>query len=149
MKSKSIFIVDDDPCYQSSSKYHLNSLGYTNIHCFSSGEACIGNLHLKPDIIFLDYTMAEMDGMDTMKVIKARRRDCFVIFVSAQSSFEDALFTLKSGAHDYIPKGRGQLKKIEAALCSIQLHFEQFNDSPDKPQSFVVRNRWYNGFLAQ
>ncbi|WP_153797519.1 response regulator [Foetidibacter luteolus] len=149
MKPTSIFIVDDDSLHRSVVKLHLNSLGYRNIHCFPSGEVCIDNLHLKADIVFLDYMMTAMDGMEAMKIIKARRRECFIVFVSAQNNLEAALNALKSGAHDYIEKGREQLKKIEAALCSIQSCFDQFTKSPEETRSFLVRNRWYNGFVAQ
>ncbi|WP_153797521.1 response regulator [Foetidibacter luteolus] len=149
LTSKSIFIVDDEPLHLSTSMYHLKRLGYKNIACFSSGEECISNLDLRPDIIFLDYLMNEMNGLDTLKAIKAYHRNCFVVFVSGQDNVEDALEALKNGAVDYIVKGKDQLKLIEAALSSIREFFLTHDKNLEhQHKSFLLKNRWYNGFLS-
>jgi CheY-like chemotaxis protein len=52
---KNIFIVDDDEMQSSMLQDYLSKYSTFNVHIFTSGEDCIKNLELNPDVIFLDY----------------------------------------------------------------------------------------------
>jgi len=147
-QSVSIFLVDDNSlCLTIYRKYLLN-LGFTNVQCFESGLDCIANIEERPDIIFLDYFMPPIDGLDTLKKIKALYPGICIVMLSAQADTDIAVQSLKCGAFDYIVKGQTELVNIQGVLDRfIQLKnialTKQCEESPDL-ESFAVNNRWYN-----
>jgi len=67
----SIFLVDDDVLCLNLYSQFLKQLGYTNVHLFDNGNDCLESLdEFKPDIIFLDYNMDDLNGIDVLKQIK-------------------------------------------------------------------------------
>jgi len=141
-----IFIVDDDPVYLLMIEEFFKSIGYKNVASFSNGQDCIKQLQQRPDIIFLDYAMYPMDGLDTLKMIKSLYPDACVIFLSGQGDTEVAVNALKCGAYDYIAKGIEQFSHIKAAIKKI----ERLKESGgEETQRFAIANRWYNGAMQK
>ncbi len=58
----------------------------------------------RPDLVFLDYLMPEIDGLDVLKEIKQRYKDALVVFITGQGSEDIAVKAMKAGASDYITK---------------------------------------------
>jgi len=148
-KSTSVFLVDDDTYSLVIYEQHLTNLGYTNIKCFTSGAGCIEHLNEKPDIIFLDYNMHPMDGLDALKKIKSLRPSTCIVFLSGQADLDVAVDSLKCGAFDYILKGGNDLSKISKALEKfeeVQARNQQNKpDANDSNEQFNISNRWYKG----
>jgi DNA-binding NtrC family response regulator len=99
--------------------YHLYELGYHNIQQFNSGEECMDNLYKMPDVIFLDYNMKNINGMESLKRIKSFHSDIEVIFLSGQDSIEIAVNSLRYGAFDYIIKNDVALEKINMQIQNV------------------------------
>lgn len=57
-----------------------------------------------PDIVTLDITMPEMDGLTVLEKIIKMKASTKVIIISALSDNATALRALKMGATDYMPK---------------------------------------------
>ena len=53
-----IFFVDDDKLILNLMEYVFQSKNGYRIRTFSSGEDCLSNLNLNPDLIILDYYFA-------------------------------------------------------------------------------------------
>ena len=105
-KELKIFLVDDDDFCLNLYEQYLNKLGYPEIVCFKSGKTCLDNIMLRPDIIFLDYTMEDMNGIDVLHSIKQFDNEITVIFISGQEDIDIAVNALKYGAFDYITKSQ-------------------------------------------
>lgn len=148
-KSISVFLVDDDTYSLGLYEQHLTNLGYTNIKCFTSGADCLKHINEKADIVFLDYNMHPMDGLDVLKKIKGLYPSTCIIFLSGQADLDVAVDSLKCGAFDYILKGENDLSKITKVLEKfeeVQQRNQQNNpDSNDSNEQFHVSNRWYKG----
>jgi signal transduction histidine kinase len=71
------------------------------------------------DLILLDYTMPNFDGLSAMKIAKAAFPDLPVILVSATLSEERAIESLKSGATDYVLKD-GLVRLVPAVERAMQ-----------------------------
>jgi len=56
------------------------------------------------DLVLLDLRMPEMDGVEVLKKIKEKRPETEVVIITAFSSVDTAVETLKLGAKDYVPK---------------------------------------------
>lgn len=96
----------------------------------------------KPDVVTLDYSMPEMDGLETIKKLK-KEVDFLpaIIMVSALTSkdTEITLECLKEGAIDFVPKPSGELsidiKKVKRELIEkikIAANFRTTEKAPIK-----------------
>lgn len=105
-KDLKLFLVDDDVFCLNLYQQFLSKLGYENINCFSGGQDCLDNISKRPDIIFLDYNMEDMNGIDVLQAIRLFDKDITVVFISGQENVEVAVDALKYGAFDYIVKSK-------------------------------------------
>jgi two-component system OmpR family response regulator len=121
---KTIFIVDDDPMQSSMLQDYLSKYSTFSIHVFNSGEECIKNLSLDPQIVFLDYNFDKagrdaMDGIDILKEIKAQKPATEVVMISGQDKIDVAVNTMKYGAFDYIVKSESAFHRSENVIFNI------------------------------
>ncbi|MGF2414470.1 response regulator [Ferruginibacter sp.] len=117
--SLKIFVVDDDEFCLNWYKQHLFNLGYTSIEVFDNGTACLNNLIQQPEVIFLDYGMDVLNGVEVLKKIKRFNPNIYVVFISGQEDVQTAVNALKYGAFDYIVKGTDERKRIAQVLEKI------------------------------
>lgn len=116
-----IFIVDDDALCLTLYQQFLKQLGYSNIELFDSGSDCLDGLEEhEPDVIFLDYNMEGMNGLDVLKKIKEFNPNIIVFFISGQEDIEVAVNTIKHGAVDYIIKSSLNPEKMKAVMERIE-----------------------------
>ena len=109
MDDKLIFIVDDDKVILNLLEYTFKSREGYNVKTFDSGEECLGNLHLDPDLIVLDHLfylrgVNGMSGLETLKEIRIKSPDVPVIILSGQEDLALIREFIKNGAIKYIPK---------------------------------------------
>lgn len=121
---KTIFIVDDDQMQSSMLQDYLSKYSTFNIHIFSSGEECLKNISLDPQIVFLDYNFDKvgknaMNGIDILKEIKALKPAAEVVMISGQDRIDVAVNTMKYGAFDYIVKSESAFHRSENAIFNI------------------------------
>ena len=112
-----IFLVDDDALCLNLYKQFLKQLGYNNVSMFDNGNDCLESLaSLQPDIIFLDYNMDDMSGLDVLKQIKQFNPSIVVLFISGQEDIEKAINTIQHGALDYIVKSSLNTEKLKSIM---------------------------------
>ena len=121
---KTIFIVDDDNMQAMMLQDYLSKYTTFTIHLFPSGEECLKNLSLNPQIVFLDYNFDKigkdaMNGTEILKEIKAQKPDTEVIMFSGQDKIEVAVNTMKYGAFDYIVKSESAFHRSENVIFNI------------------------------
>jgi DNA-binding NtrC family response regulator len=115
-----IFIVDDDLFWIEIFTKILKDIGYSNVHVFTSGEACIENLHNHPEIIFLDYQMGNIDGISALKKIRDYYPGVFVIFTTGMEDLKIAVEAMKNGAFDVLLKQGVTKEEVEALIQRMQ-----------------------------
>jgi DNA-binding NarL/FixJ family response regulator len=108
-----IFIVDDDVFFQKYIASVLMVNNYDNIRSFNSGESCIRNLKLCPDIIILDHDMNGMSGTEVMKYLKANNIKIPVIMVSGREDKELIANVISLGVHKYFKKDGMLVSKLK------------------------------------
>lgn len=138
-KDLKIFLVDDDVFCLNLYQQFLKKLGYENITCYSGGKDCLDNLSQKPSIIFLDYNMEDMNGIDVLQSIKSHDSNITVVFISGQESVEVAVDALKYGAFDYIVKSKITPDTLQTTINKIQL--ERGEEEPAEKMSFFGKMR--------
>jgi DNA-binding NtrC family response regulator len=114
-----ISLVDDDPFCLAFYEQYLSSLGFEHVAVYDNGPDCVNSLTAQTDIVFVDYNMDMLNGMDVLKEVKKFNPDIYVVFISGQEEVQVALDSFKNGAFDYIVKGKNDTSKIAAALNRI------------------------------
>ena len=121
---KTVFIVDDDQAQSAMVADYLSKFKNITIKSFASGEECIKNLSLNPQVIFLDYSFDKvgknaMNGIQILKEIKKVDESIEVVMFSAQDKIEVAVNTMKYGAFDYIVKNESSFHRSENVIMNI------------------------------
>jgi len=101
---KAVLVVDDDPNSLKLLAIKLTQEGYRVITAQSGKEALEAIKLEKPGLVLLDIMMPEMDGIETLKRIKALGPDIPVAMVTAVWDEQEAKKALKAGAYEYITK---------------------------------------------
>jgi DNA-binding NtrC family response regulator len=102
-KPAQILVVDDDEAIRDALKEILED-DY-DVTCVDSGVKAVSHIKSREfDLVFLDIVMPEMDGIETLRQIKAFDKNLDVIMISAVDRAQEATDSLKLGAYDYITK---------------------------------------------
>lgn len=99
-----ILVVDDDVSHCTILQALFRGWGY-NVALAYSGHDALAQVREKVfDLVLCDVRMAEMDGIATLKEIKALNPAIPILIMTAFSSVETAVEALKAGALDYLIK---------------------------------------------
>lgn len=133
-----VFVVEDSDVYrtllvESISKIKRSHGKKTNycIYTYSSGEEALENIHLKPDVVILDYYLdssgylANMNGLALLKKIKRLSPRTELIVLSCQTSVEVVKEMLRAGASNYIKKDNFSQMKVSQLIENFILRKEK------------------------
>ncbi len=99
-----ILIVDDEESILKSLSGVLEDEGYQTITASNGKEALEIYGREFPDVTFLDIWMADMDGLEVLRRLKAQDPDGVIIMISGHGTIASAVKAVKSGAFDFIEK---------------------------------------------
>jgi DNA-binding response OmpR family regulator len=99
-------IVEDEPEANELLAMLVQLRGYQTDSAFTGGEALEKVERGKPDIVFLDLMLPDINGFDVCRALKASRetRAIPVVMVTARLAAENRLQGFRVGATDYVPK---------------------------------------------
>jgi DNA-binding NtrC family response regulator len=99
-----ILIVDDEPFNLDLLEQELAERGY-RVERARDGEEALKKLETVPvDLVFLDYMMPGMNGIEVLKEIRRREVDAPVVMITAHGTIERAVEAMKEGAYDFVTK---------------------------------------------
>ena len=103
--AKKILICDDAAFMRMMIKDILTKNGYNVVGEAENGARGVEKYsELKPDLVLMDITMPEMDGIAALKAIKASDPGASVIMCSAMGQQAMVIESIQSGARDFIVK---------------------------------------------
>ena len=120
---KAILIVDDVPMNLELLSAKLTGEGYRVITAQSGKDALKTIEQEKPGVVLLDIMMPEMDGIETLKRIKAFDPDIPVAMVTGVWDENEAKKTFEAGAYEYITKPV-DMEYLKLAVL-VKLAFEE------------------------
>ncbi len=109
-----ILIVDDNDLMRTLLRGILR-----NENCQVIGEARNGSVALesiarnKPDIVFLDVVMPEMDGLEALQNIKSKYPEIIVVMITGNPSKENVEESIQGGASGFIIKPFNSAKVLD------------------------------------
>ena len=103
--AKNILICDDAAFMRMMIKDILTKNGYNIVGEAENGAKAVEKYaELKPDLVLMDITMPEMDGIEALKKIKAADANASIIMCSAMGQQAMVIESIQSGAKDFIVK---------------------------------------------
>ncbi|MGH7063220.1 MAG: adenylate/guanylate cyclase domain-containing protein [Stellaceae bacterium] len=122
-----ILVVDDVPDNVEILEMRLASQGYAVATAKDGAEALDKTRELRPDLVLLDIMMPGLDGIETVRRLKADPSLPFipVILVTARAGAEDVVAGLESGGDDYLTKPvdhAALMARVRAMLRIKALH---------------------------
>lgn len=114
----SLLVADDDPSLREVVRYTFERAGFA-VRLVSDGAAAVREVAREaPDLVILDITMPELDGIDACRTIRASSR-VPIVFLSSRDDELDRVLGLEIGADDYVTKPfspRELLARVKAVL---------------------------------
>jgi UDP-3-O-[3-hydroxymyristoyl] N-acetylglucosamine deacetylase len=99
-----ILIVDDEASIRKSLEGVLSDEGYSCALASDGADALSRLQSLDPSLVLLDIWMPGMDGIETLRRMKAARPEIPVIMMSGHATISTAIKATKFGASDFIEK---------------------------------------------
>ncbi|GGA01925.1 response regulator [Paenibacillus marchantiophytorum] len=110
-----IIIVDDAAFMRAILKDVLISLGYEVAGEASNGQEAVQLYkRIKPDLVTMDITMPEMDGITALKEIISYNPEARVIMCSAMGQQKMVVDSIQAGAKDFVVKPYNKERIAEA-----------------------------------
>ena len=103
--AKNILVVDDAAFMRMMIKDILTKNGYNVAGEAENGAKALEKYNeVKPDLVLMDITMPEVDGIQALKNIKAADPNAKVIMCSAMGQQAMVIESIQAGAKDFIVK---------------------------------------------
>ncbi len=110
-----ILVVDDSLIIRKNIKKYVTNLGHSLCGEAKNGAQAIESCReLKPDLITMDITMPDMDGITAVQKIREFDKDVNIIMVTSHGQEEMVVSSLKSGAQGYLLKPINEEKLAQA-----------------------------------
>lgn len=103
--AKKVLIVDDAAFMRMMIKDILSKNGYEIAGEAENGLKAVDKYkELAPDLVLMDITMPEMNGIDAVKTIKAFDPGAKIVMCSAMGQQAMVIESIQAGARDFIVK---------------------------------------------
>jgi DNA-binding response OmpR family regulator len=128
-----ILVIEDDKKLSTALVSGIEAAGYEVLAANSAEEGFFMVHRVLPDLLLLDLTLPNRNGLDILQQIRREGIDLRVLILTSHNTIEDRVAGLKTGADDYMGKPFSfpeLLARIEALLRRIL--------PPATPQAMVV-----------
>jgi len=123
-----VLIVDDERPIRRFLRASLTSHGFEVIEAENGQEAFNYLTSRHPDLIILDLSLPDMDGIDILKRMR-EWSDTPVIILSVRDNEEEKIKALDAGADDYLTKPFS-VGELSARIRSALRHSQKAGDLP-------------------
>ena len=117
--SFSACIVDDDPIWTNMLSQSLHNVGLQNITSFSCGIDFLQQKNHCPKVIFLDFQMEKMNGIEVLQHIKSTNPETEVVFCTSIEDLSVAISALNYGSKDFLLKSNVNQNLVTSVLNQV------------------------------
>ena len=128
-----LFFVEDNAALQTTVARSFERRGI-QVHGFAEGRPALERWRAHPpDVMLLDLSLPDMDGLDLLSAARAAQLTTPVIILTARGTVGDRILGLNIGADDYLPKPF-DLDELEARVRALA---RRSRGSPGSPGAAV------------
>lgn len=123
-----ILVVDDSKTQLEWVQQALAREGY-DVRTAADGKEAIRKVRTEPpDLVLLDRVLPDMDGLEVLRIVKARSEDLFipVIILSVKADLDSKVAGLRIGADDFLAKPFAEAELL--ARCAAMLRIKRLQD---------------------
>lgn len=141
-----VLIVDDHAVVAEGLELYLENNGIRVVGRAGGGQQALAlAAELKPDVVLLDITLPDLDGLQVLSALKSNWPDIHVLMMTASGSRDHLIQAISLGASGYVLKSTslaGIPHAIQAAvsghaaidLTLLQTTFNNYLQSDSKPR---------------
>lgn len=131
--ARQILVVDDDAHIREVIVFTLEKSGMRTVEAADGAAALKVFDEIKPDLVVLDISMPEMDGLEVCRRLR-RASDVPVLFLSSRDEEIDKIIGLEIGGDDYMTKPFSPRELV----ARINVILKRFSAIPAPAQSVQV-----------
>jgi two-component system response regulator FixJ len=135
-----VYLIEDNDIVRQNIADVLRQWGYTVIE-FSNALRFLSHYPAlqEPGVIVMDMRMPEMTGVELQKMLQKQGCRVPIIFISGESTVEEALRAMKQGASDFLIKPFEIPALFKAVQLGIETHVKQlYADHNAKIQAEIL-----------
>jgi DNA-binding response OmpR family regulator len=125
---KKILVVDDEPVICEILQFNLANEGY-DVTCVHSGEEALKVITPDYSLILLDVMMGGMSGYKLTGLLRQKKNQVPVIFLTAKDTENDMLTGFSVGGDDYISKPFS-IKEVVARVKAVLKRQDPLGEKP-------------------
>ncbi len=126
---KTVLIVDDEPKIVQIARDYLENAGFTVVAAHDGESALATVRNQPPDLIVLDLTLPDIDGLDVCRKVR-RNSNVPIVMLTARDEETDKLVGLELGADDYVTKPFSP-KELVARIRAVFRRVETTEEPPE------------------
>ncbi len=138
-----IHIIDDDELVSGTLERLIARKGHRALVSHTANEALEKMQEVIPDLVLLDLSLPDIDGIEVLKRCQAMNLPSPIIMVSGFGTVETAVEALKLGAWDFLTKPLNLTKvhtTIENILTQVRLQKEVQQIRSDQESHFFLQH---------
>lgn len=130
-----ILLVDDEANLIDPIAYNLKQKGYDTITVYDGKTAVEAFRKEQPDLVILDWTLPDVQGIEILKQIRSEQDFTPVIILTGRTAKEDIVEGLTAGADDYVTKPF-TWEELLARVSAVLRRAQQVSQTPGKRLRF-------------
>ena len=127
---KRILVIEDDLDIHQLITMNLTDLNYTVDGCYDGVEGMSSALMQQHDLIVLDITLPELDGLEICRTLRAKSVNTPILMLTARDSEADRVVGLEMGADDYLTKPFS-VRELQARAKAMLRRADMMNQSQE------------------
>ncbi|MBT8762773.1 response regulator [Desulfohalobiaceae bacterium Ax17] len=143
MSHEKVLLVDDEQEFLSALSERMKNRGL-EVATATSGKEALEKIGQESyDAVILDMLMPDMDGLETLKSIKATNPELQIILLTGHATVKSGIEAMKLGALDFIEKPadiKELMEKIKEAKSKKMLLIEKKNT--EKLKEILMEKGW-------
>ena len=116
---KKVFLVEDDEIFAFLVETKLSQVDGVELATFGVGSEMLDRLGEAPDVVFLDYSLPVMDGLEVLRRTKEQSPTTRVVMLSGLEWDQVINECMAAGAEDFIQKDSKVAQKVHAKLLDM------------------------------
>lgn len=118
--TKRVLVVDDAAFMRMMLSDHLTKAGFEVVGQAENGLVAITKFkELRPDLVTMDITMPEMDGIQAVKEIRKIDPSARIVMCSAMGQQHMVMEAIQAGAKDFIVKPFDPTRVVQAVTKAL------------------------------